>query len=213
MAREVSERQRQLLALLRESIRQQGRAPSLRELGERLGGVSPAGVHLQLRALAEKGLVRWPRGRPRLLELTTPAEEVRRPDEAALWRVPIVGSIAAGRPIEAYESPEGSVLVERRHLRMRPPAHGADLFALRVKGDSMVDACIQDGDIVVVRRQATADDGDTVVALLDGEQATLKRFFREAGRVRLMPANPYYPPIYAKEVQIQGKVVGVVRYC
>ena len=77
----------------------------------------------------------------------------------------------------------------------------------------MVDACIQDGDVVVVRRQSIADDGDTVVALLDGDQATLKRVYREAGRVRLQPANPYYPAIFAREVAIQGRVVGVIRYC
>lgn len=208
MVRELSARQRQVLTTVTQEVRRTGRAPTLKALGDLLGGLSPAAVHLQLVALAKKGYLRWPRGRPQALELLQPAKALPALD---LWRVPVVGAIAAGAPIDAFEAPEGYVMVEG--ARIAGGAGGASLFALRVEGDSMVDACIQDGDVVIARRQATATDGDTVVALLDGERATLKRFYREAGRVRLAPANPYYPDIYAEEVQVQGKVVGVVRYC
>ncbi|MGH2367664.1 MAG: transcriptional repressor LexA [Chloroflexota bacterium] len=208
----MSARQRQVLVLVSRAVRQRGTAPTLRELGEALGGVSPAAVHLHLEALAKKGYLRRRPGRPRQIELLQPVEAV---PGAGAWRVPIVGTIAAGEPIDAFEAPEGHVLLETGRLGggAASAATGDSLYALRVKGDSMVDACIQDGDVVIVRRQTTAEDGDTVVALLEGEQATLKRFYREPGRVRLAPANRYYPNIYAKEVQLQGKVVGVVRYC
>jgi repressor LexA len=207
VTRELSPRQRQVLELVTQEVRRRGRAPSLRVLGERLGGLSPAAVHLLLEALARKGYLRWPRGRPQELEVLLPAEAL---PEMGLWRVPVVGTIAAGMPIDAFETAEDHVLVEGR--RVRGGAAGASLFALRVRGDSMVDACIRDGDVVVIRRQETADDGDTVVALLEGERATLKRLYREPHRVRLAPANPYYPDIYAGDVRIQGKVVGVLRY-
>jgi repressor LexA len=141
------------------------------------------------------------------VELLQPAKAL---PTLGLWRVPVVGTIAAGAPIDAFEEPEEFVVVEGE--RVRGGAAGASLFALRVRGDSMVDACIQDGDVVVVRRQDTAAEGDTVVALLDGERATLKRFYRLPDRIRLAPANPYYPDIFAEDVRIQGKVVGVLRY-
>jgi repressor LexA len=206
--RGLSPRQRQVLTLLEEGIERDGEAPTLRTLGERLGGVSPAAVHLQLSALARKGYLRWPRGRPRDIELLQPAEAI---PALGILRVPVVGTIAAGEPIEAFEAPDGYVSVELGQLRA--PRSPAPLYALRVRGDSMVDACIQDGDLVIVRRQSTAHDGETVVALLEGQHATLKRFYREADCVRLVPANPYYPAIRAKDVAIQGAVVGVVRYC
>jgi repressor LexA len=212
MARGLSARQRQLLRLVQAGLASGGEAPTLRALGEAMGGVTPSAVHLQLDALARKGYLRWPRGRPRQVELLRPAEDTPSPGPA-LWRVPIVGTIAAGRPIDAFETPDGDVLLDPARLRSGSGAGRAELFALRVQGDSMVDACIQDGDVVVVRRQTAAENGQTVVALLEGEQATLKRFYREGSLVRLQPANPYYPAIYAKEVQVQGLVVGVVRYC
>ena len=210
VARELTARQRQVLGLVADRLRRNGRGPGLAELGEALGGLSPAAVHLQLAALAKKGYLRWPRGRPQEMELLHPSESL---PGLGLWRVPVVGTIAAGAPIDAFEAPEEFVLVESRHLGRAGALAAGTVFALRVQGDSMVDACIQDGDVVIVRRQTTAEDGDTVVALLEGERATLKRFFREPGGIRLEPANPYYPPIYTKEVQLQGKVLGVLRFC
>jgi repressor LexA len=219
MVRGLSGRQQQLLDLIDEGIRVRGSVPTLRELGERMGGISPSAVHLQLGALAKKGVLRWPRGRPREIEvLRRGAARAGRvgtePEGAATGplAVPVVGTIAAGPTLDAREAPDGHVLVEPGQFRSGPGGR-EDLFALRVRGDSMVDACIQDGDLVVIRRQDTAADGETVVALLEGEQVTLKRFYREAERVRLQPANPYYPAIFAKDVRIQGIVVGVVRYC
>jgi repressor LexA len=207
VTRELSPRQRQVLEILTTEIRRHGRGPSLRALGERLGGLSPAAVHLHLDALAAKGYLTWPPGRPQEARLLQPARPV---PPLGVWQVPVVGTIAAGAPIDAFEAPEGHVLIESSRVRGGRP--GADLYALVVRGDSMVDACIQDGDVVVIRRQDTARDGETVVALLDGERATLKRFYREADRVRLAPANPYYPDIYARDVRVQGAVVGVLRY-
>ncbi|MBI3970854.1 MAG: repressor LexA [Chloroflexi bacterium] len=212
MVRGLTARQRQLLAIVKTHLRESGGLPPLRALGVQLGGVTPAAIHLQLAVLAQKGYLRWPRGRPRAVELLQPVERVR---AVEALRVPIVGTIAAGEPIDAFETPDGSVLVELAQLRAgdRTPGQPGHLYALRVRGHSMVDACIQDGDVVIVRRQASAEDGDTVVALLNGEQATLKRFYRESGRVRLRAANPYYPDLVTQEVQIQGKVIGVVRFC
>ena len=210
MARGLSARQRQVLEVIADGIRCRGEAPTLRELGARLGGVSPPAVHLQLSALARKGYLRWPRGRPRQIELLQPGDPL---PAASLWRVPVVGTIAAGQPIDAFEAPEGHVTIDAAAFSGGRADGQRALYALRVRGDSMVDACIQDGDLVIVRRQSVAADGDVVVALLEGEQATLKRFYREPGRVRLQPANPYYPTIYARDVAIQGRVVGVIRYC
>jgi repressor LexA len=208
----LSPRQREILDVLAEEVHRNGQAPTLKALGARLGGLSPASVHLHLAALAAKGFVRWPRGRPQEVELLQPAQEL---SLRGLWRVPVMGTIAAGLPIDidGSQTPEDYVVVEAKQLR--GVAAGTTLFALRVQGDSMVDACIQDGDLVVIRRQETAQDGDTVVALIERSRATLKRLYREAGRIRLAPANPYYPDIHvaAEDVQVQGKVVGVVRYC
>lgn len=208
--RGLTARQREVLAALAEVAGPGGELPTLRELGERLGGITPAAVHLHLVALARKGYVVWPRGRPRRARLTAPAPGG--PPASQALRVPVLGTIAAGRPIEAHQVAEDYVLVDRARISAQRGDERA-LYALRVRGDSMVDACIQDGDLVIVRAQATANDGDTVVALLDGDQATLKRLYREAGQIKLVPANPYYPVIFAKEVKIQGKVVGVVRFC
>lgn len=235
MARRLSRRQAELLALVHGYVLRDGKIPSLRELGEQLGGMSAPAIHFGLGALARKGYVRWPPGRPHLIqvldteaapgeaassEVDVPPYPAAGPDVVSdaypvpgMYRVPVVGKIAAGTPIEAWETPGDHVLVDTAVLRLRSGDVEQGIYALRVQGDSMVDACIRDGDLVIVRRQDTAQDGDTVVALLDGEQATLKRFYREADRVRLAPANAYYPNIYATNIRIQGKVLGVIRTC
>jgi repressor LexA len=129
----------------------------------------------------------------------------RMPVEREMLSLPVIGEIAAGQPIEAYA--EGAETLEvPRSLQARD-----DSYVLRVRGKSMIDALIDDGDYVVVQPQATARDGDIVVALLEDNGVTLKRFYREKDRIRLQPANAGMEPIYASEVQIQGKVVGVIR--
>jgi repressor LexA len=127
------------------------------------------------------------------------------PVERETLNLPVMGEIAAGQPIEAYEDASETLAVPAS-LEARP-----DSYVLRVRGRSMIDALIDDGDFVIVQPQATARDGDIVVALLEDNGVTLKRFFREEGRIRLQPANSEMEPIYATEVQIQGKVVGVIR--
>jgi repressor LexA len=129
----------------------------------------------------------------------------RMPMERDVLRLPVIGEIAAGQPIEAYQDPSQTLEVPSS-LQARD-----DSYVLRVRGRSMVDALIDDGDYVIVQPQATARDGDIVVALLEDNGVTLKRFYREEGRIRLQPANPEMEPIYATELQIQGKVVGVIR--
>lgn len=218
MVRGLSGRQRRLLELIEEGIQTTGAVPPLRTLGERMDGISPSAVHLQLAALARKGYLRWPRGRPQQIEMLRrpPAPETAAGEAPGPWAIPVVGTIAAGHPIDAFEAPDGHVLVDPARVRSGRRAQRDDLFALRVNGDSMVDACIQDGDVVVVRRQETAADGETVVALIRGAQATLKRFYRDASKVRLQPANSYYPALtfdMPGDVAVQGVVVGVVRYC
>ncbi len=128
----------------------------------------------------------------------------RMPVEREVIRLPLVGEIAAGQPIEAYQDAEPMDVP--RSLQARE-----DSYVLRVRGKSMIDALIDDGDFVIVQPQATARDGDIVVALLEDNGVTLKRFFREDGRIRLQPANAELEPIYATDLQIQGKVVGVIR--
>lgn len=135
--------------------------------------------------------------------------DIELPDEARHTRLPLVGTIAAGLPIEAVE--------EREHLDLEElfasPGKSNDMFVLRVRGDSMIDEQIREGDYVVVLRSATAHNGQTVVALLEESEATLKKFYRDKGRIRLQPANEKYEPIWVDEdkVQIQGIVVGVIR--
>jgi repressor LexA len=163
-------------------------------------GVTKVTVFEHVSGLEKKGLLRRSKHRARSLELTP---RVEFPDETE-GVLPLVGHIAAGAPIEAIENPE---LVDLDKMFSSP----AGVFALRVRGDSMIDEQIRDGDLVVAERRETARDGETVVALLDDGEATLKKFYRESGRVRLQPANPKYSPLYLDSVRIQGVVIGILR--
>lgn len=162
--------------------------------------VSKVTVFEHVGALEKKGLLRHARHRARSLELTS---RVEFPDEAGT-HLRLVGHIAAGLPIEAIENEETVDLGEVFHT-----PRGA--FVLKVRGDSMIDEQIRDGDLVVVERREVARDGETVVALLEDGEATLKKYYRERNRIRLQPANPSYEPIYLRHVQIQGVVIGVLR--
>ena len=184
-----------------------GYPPTVREIGAAVGLASPSTVHAHLANLERAGLLKRDPTKPRALELIG----VRRGDaeHEDVRRLPLVGQIAAGGPLLAEQNVEDYLAVPE------PLSRGGEEFLLRVKGDSMVNAGILDGDIVVVRRQQTAQDGDIVVALAGddetADEATVKRFFREDGRVRLQPENDALEPIYAPYVQILGKVVGVFR--
>jgi repressor LexA len=195
----ITRRQKELLDFIRRYIKRRGYAPSLAEMRVHLKLSSLATVHKHLRLLEEKGAIRRLPGRSRALEVrTTPAD-------AQGNRVPLLGRVAAGTPIEPIEVDE-SVTIPDELL-----GHG-ETFALRVQGDSMIDDGIHDGDVVLVERQATADNAQTVVALLDGE-ATIKRFYQRRDGVHLEPANPALSPVVVspERVEIRGVVVALLR--
>jgi repressor LexA len=204
----VTDRQRAILEYLHEYIEQNGYPPTVREIGEAVGLRSPSTVHAHLAQLERAGLLRRDPTKPRALELADRRrEEPSR--EPEVRRLPLVGQIAAGGPLLAEENVEDYLAVPETL------STGGEEFLLRVKGDSMINAGILDGDIVVVERRQDARNGEIVVALAgddeSADEATVKRFFRENGRIRLQPENDALEPIYAPYVHILGKVVGVFR--
>lgn len=201
--RELTDRQRQILDFIRAEIHRRGFPPSVREIGEAVGLSSSSTVHSHLAALEAKGFIRRDPSKPRALEVLDYRDTERAIDYGQVRAVPLIGQVAAGSPILAAENIEAT---------MSLPVEMADeqTFILRVRGDSMIDAGILDGDFVVVRQQTTAQNGEIVVALL-GEDSTVKRFFKEADRVRLQPENSSMEPIYSRDVQVLGKVVALFR--
>lgn len=195
-------RQKQILDFLSQYIQKYRYSPTLAEIAEALGVSSLATVHEHLKAMAKKGIIRRFEGAVRGIDIVDKglAELIKGVE------LPLLGFIAAGSPIEPYTDPNATILVAPDLLSGKKRS-----FVLRVKGDSMVDEGILDGDYVVVEEQETANNGEIVVAILENGFATLKRFFKEATRVRLEPANSQMAPIFARHVRIQGKVVGVVR--
>jgi repressor LexA len=200
-------RQQEIWDFLVRYVDRHGYPPTVREIGQAVGLASPSTVHAHLANLERAGLLRRDPTKPRALELVTGRRREAMPAADPL-RLPLVGQIAAGGPLLAEQNIEEEIGVPE------PLAHNAD-FLLRVRGDSMVNAGILEGDIVVVRRQPDARDGEIVVALAGedeaADEATVKRFFREGDRIRLQPENDALEPIYAPHVQILGKVVGVFR--
>lgn len=219
MTRHDAERRQRIVAFIARTVAERGYPPSVREIADAVGLASTSAVHHHLVALERSGQLERGSRSSRALRLTATAEGTsvvarpgrgrvtpfRMPVERDVLHLPVVGEIAAGQPIEAYADATESLEVPRS-LQARE-----DSYVLRVRGRSMVDALIDDGDFVIVQPQATARDGDIVVALLEDNGVTLKRFYREEGRIRLQPANPEMEPIYATDLQIQGKVVGVIR--
>jgi repressor LexA len=204
---ELTGRQQEIWDFLVEYVDGHGYPPTVREIGERVGLASPSTVHAHLANLERAGLLRRDPTKPRAVELLGHRREAA--GEAEVHRLPLVGEIAAGGPLLAEQNIEDYVAVPE------PLARGGEEFLLRVKGDSMVNAGILDGDFVVVHRQQDARNGEIVAALAgddeSADEATVKRFFREDGRVRLQPENDDLDPIYARHVQILGKVIGVFR--
>ncbi len=206
----LTTRQQEIWDFLVDYVEQHGYPPTVREIGEAVGLASPSTVHAHLANLERAGLLRRDPTKPRALELTAHRRAARpsRP-EMRFSSLPLLGQIAAGGPLLAEQNIEEYVGVPE------PLAGAGEQFLLRAKGDSMVNAGILDGDFLVVTRQDTARDGEIVVALAgedeSAEEATVKRFFREAARVRLQPENDSLEPIYARHVQVLGKVVGVFR--
>ena len=204
--REMTARQRQILDFIRSEIHRRGFPPSVREIGEAVGLSSSSTVHSHLAALEAKGLLRRDPAKPRALEVLDYRDTERAIDYERVQAVPVVGQVAAGSPVLAAENIEMT-------LPLPASFAGEDTFILRVKGESMIDAGILDGDFVVVRQQRSATNGDVVVAMID-EEATVKRFFKEGDRVRLQPENASMEPIYANgyaDFSILGKVVALFR--
>jgi repressor LexA len=197
----LTRRQKEILDFLARHIERKGYAPTIEEIAEHFGLSSLATVHKHLTNLQEKGLVKRAWNRSRALELV-PTEVTVRAVE-----LPLLGRVAAGTPIEAVQSTETIFVPEDMVGRQ-------DTYVLQVKGDSMIDEQIRDGDYVIVENRKAARDGEMVIALLDGDSVTLKKLYRESdGRVRLQPANAQMKPIYveAGQLRIQGVVIGVLR--
>ncbi len=210
-ASEISTRQRDILDLIIRMVQERGYPPSVREIGEAVGLNSPSTVHSHLSALVKAGYLRRDPSKPRAIEVTAPGKAHHGRPLADLRRapvrdVPLLGRIAAGSPMLAEQDIEDILPLPTQLVGNDP------VFMLRVRGDSMVGAGIFDGDLVVVRRQADADDGDIVAALIDGEEATVKRLRRGPGTVMLLPENPAYEPmVFTQGVQLLGRVVAVLR--
>ncbi len=195
----LTQRQREVFDFIREFIRTNRYPPTIREIATHFH-FSVKGSYDHVKALEKKGFLKSHENRSRALEIVRGAET----DEEAVTPVPLLGNVAAGKPLFAEENLQGYVYVPATALGK------ATHFALQVRGDSMKDAGIMDGDVVVVSQQATADNGDIVVAMVD-EAVTLKRFFAEKNRVRLKAENPKYPPIFTQNVRILGKLSFLMR--
>ena len=193
---QLTKRQREIYDFIRDKIESRGYGPTVREIGEEFDIKSPNGVMCHLKALEKKGLIAREPGKSRAIQLSDPPR--------AKTSLPLVGLVAAGSPALAEEQTDT--------VDFSPLFESDDHFCLKVKGDSMIEDHIAEGDFVIVHKQPTARNGEIVVAVVDeGSDATLKRYYRESNRVRLQPANSSMQPIYADNVEIRGVVTGVIR--
>ncbi len=207
MERNPTERQQRILDVIRTFTAERGYPPSVREIGELVGLSSSSTVQSHLKTLERRGLIKRDPTKPRALVRsngphTLGTSEGEPPVDSI--QLPVIGKVAAGIPITATENHEETFVLPMSFVRKQ------DAFMLRVKGDSMIEAAILDGDLIVVHPQPSAENGTIVVAMIDGE-ATVKRYYREAGRIRLQPENAAMAPIYADDVVIVGRVEAVVR--
>jgi repressor LexA len=213
VTRHDAERKTKILDYIAATLRARGYPPSVREIAHAVGLASPSAVHHHLLILQHEGYLERGEGQSRAIRLTPTAalrlglssELVPQATTGEAHVVPIIGEIAAGGPIEAYQDASETLAIPD----ILAPT--GDAYVLKVRGDSMIDAHIEDGDYVLIRPQSTARDGDIVVAQVEENAVTLKRFFKEQGRVRLQPANPNYPAQFYPDVRIQGKLIGVIR--
>lgn len=201
MEHTLTEKQEQILACIKQGLKDRGYPPSVREICLAVGLRSTSTVHAHLNKLEEKGFIRRDPTKPRAIEVF---------DDEANWLtdhvtpVPVVGRVTAGEPILASHNIEDYFPLPTHMTRNK------DVYMLKVKGESMINAGILDGDYIVVKEQSYANNGEIIVALID-DAATVKRFYKEANRIRLQPENDTMDPIYAKEVTILGKVIGLFR--
>ncbi|WP_409368591.1 transcriptional repressor LexA [Lysinibacillus sp. 38-6] len=201
--KKVSKRQEDILAFIKEEVRAKGYPPSVREIGEAVGLASSSTVHGHLARLEQKGYIRRDPTKPRAIEILEPEDSIQK---QSVIHVPLVGKVTAGSPITAIEN-----IDEYFPL---PDIYGTSedqLFMLEIMGESMIEAGIFDGDLVIVKQKATADNGDIVVAMTEEDEATVKRFFKEKNHFRLQPENATMEPIIVDQVSILGQVVGLYR--
>ena len=199
----LSKRQQEILDYIKQSVRERGYPPSVREIGKAVGLSSSSTVHGHLARLEAKGLIRRDPTKPRAIEILDDnpiLEDIR------VRKVPVVGRVTAGQPITAVENIE-----DYFPLPENIAPSGDKIFMLEVIGDSMIEAGILDGDYVIVRQQQSADNGDIVVAMTEDDEATVKRFYKEKNYIRLQPENSTMDPIIFTSVMILGKVIGVYR--
>ena len=199
---DLSLRQTNILEFIKDEIRKKGYPPAVREIGEAVGLLSSSTVHGHLQTLEDKGYIRRDPTKPRAIEILDSSSDLQAAKKVV--HIPIVGRVTAGQPILAVENIEGTFPLPADLVRQDND------FMLRVQGESMIGAGILDGDFIIVRQQNEARNGEIVVALI-GEEATVKRFFKERTLIRLQPENDTMEPIYSQDVSILGKVVGVFR--
>jgi len=201
----ITKRQREVYDFIAQFTHEKGYCPSFQEIGDGTGLSSLATVHKHISNLEKKGLLKRENNRSRSIDVLPVRSRARKALQAAATTFPLLGRIAAGRPVETFENPETISLDDITRQR--------EVFVLEVRGDSMQDEHIVDGDYVMVEKSKTASNCDIVVALVDGSETTLKRFYREGDKIRLQPSNAAMAPIMvpAQSVQVQGKVVGILR--
>lgn len=201
----LSQKQMQILEYMKREVKEKGYPPSVREICDAVGLKSTSTVHGHLERLERKGYIRRDPSKPRAIEIfTTDAPEDNGSSFKEMLNVPIIGTVTAGTPILAVENIEDTFPIPADY------APSGDIFMLRVKGDSMINAGIFNRDLILVKQQKTAENGDIVVALIE-DFATVKTFYRENGYIRLQPENPTMSPIIVRDVEILGKVVGLYR--
>ncbi len=200
----LADKDRQIIEFIGSQIEERGYPPTVREICAEVKLSSTASVYAHLNKLERLGYIKKEAGKNRSLKLTEQSG-IKKPSSDKYLEIPIVGKITAGQPIAAVEDYSGTFALPMAF------AHNKELFMLKVRGESMINAGIFDGDYIIVEKQTTADNGDIVAVLIDGEEATVKRFYREDGHFRLQPENDSMDPIIVDEVSILGHVVGLFR--
>ncbi|MDQ0350713.1 repressor LexA [Alkalibacillus filiformis] len=200
----LSKRQKEIYEFIADEVKAKGYPPSVREIAEAVGLASSSTVHGHLSRLEEKGYIRRDPTKPRAIEITH--EDQQTVHERSAMYAPLVGKVTAGEPITAIENVEEYIPIPNTYSAVEE-----DVFVLSIQGDSMIEAGILDGDLVIVRKQASASNGDIVVAMTEEDEATVKRFFKDSNQYRLVPENSSMEPIVLNHVTILGKVIGLYR--
>lgn len=202
--KDLTKQQANILQIIKKAIATHGYPPTVREIGKEAGLSSPATIHFHLTKLAEKGYINKGNGLNRTIEVLVPNEYLEKDDK--VLDVPLLGKVTAGSPIEAIEVPDEYFSLPANLIPKKE-----EVFTLKVSGESMINVGIYDGDILIVKRQNTAHNGDTVVAMNKDNEATVKTFYKENGHFRLQPENDTMDPIILDEVTILGKAIGLYR--